>query len=65
MTITQNRKGVDSKEIFPSIKDFINYLEINYNKLNFDNPKIKSSIESIYNDLLNKEGNVRLNRLNR
>lgn len=44
MTITQNRKRRKSREIFPSIEDFIKYLEINYNKLNFDNPKIKSSI---------------------
>lgn len=63
MTITINRKRKKSKEIFNSIEDFIIYLKENYNKLNFDNEQIKSSIDSIYYILLNEEGNIMFNRL--
>lgn len=65
MTITINRKRKPSKEVFRTIDDFIDYLKENYNKLNFNNDVIKSSIESIYYDLLNSEGNILYSRLNR
>lgn len=63
MTITINRKRVEISKVFSSVEDFVDYLKENYNKLNFDNPKIKSSIEEIYQKMINGDGNLKRDRL--
>lgn len=65
MTITINRKRINSIELFPDIDDFILYLKENYNKINFESDKIKSSISSIYSKIINDDGNILYLRFNR
>lgn len=65
MDITINRIKVNSKEVFPLIDDFILYLKKNYSNINFDNESMKSSIISIYNKMINDDGNIRYARLTR
>lgn len=53
MTITINRKRVNSIYLFPTIEDFIILLKSEYNSINFDNENIKSLISSIYKQCCN------------
>jgi hypothetical protein len=65
MTITIDRKRKESIEVFPTIDDFIKLLKNEYNNINFENDDIKSSIITIYNQLLTEEGNVNYLRFSR
>ena len=65
MTITINRKRVNSIDLFPNIEDFIFFLKKEYNNINFNNENIKSLISSIYNQVLHDDGNILYLRFNR
>lgn len=65
MTITIDRKRVNSIDLFPTIEDFIVLLKSEYNSINFYNENIKSSILSIYNQVLHDDGNILYLRFNR
>jgi very-short-patch-repair endonuclease len=65
MTITINRKRKTSIEVFPTIDEFVTYLKMNYNNINFESSIIKSSIESIYYSILEDNSNIPMLRLTR
>lgn len=65
MIITVDRKRKEFIDVYPSINSFINYLRENYNKLNFENELIKSSIRRVYDNLSNSDGNILKNKFSR
>lgn len=65
MTITINGKKQEFRDFIKSREEFIELIKKIYNKVNFNNSSINSSLDIIYNRLLNGEGNIRLLRLDR
>lgn len=65
MTITKDRKRYKSIDLLPTIDDFIILLKEVYNNINFENENIKSSIYSIYDRIINDDGNILYLRFSR
>ena len=65
MLIVKDKKQIEAIDIFPRIDDFILYLKDKYNIINFNNTNIKSSIENIYNRLINDNDKIRYLRLHK
>lgn len=65
MTITINGKKQEFRHFIKSREEFIELIKKIYNKVNFNSSSINSSLDIIYNRLLNEEGNIRLLRLDR
>ena len=63
MTITKDRKKIPAINVFNTIENFILYLKDNYNNINFEDFNIKSSIEKIYDKLIDSDGNIPSSRL--
>jgi hypothetical protein len=65
MIVIVDRIRKNGLEVFPKIDDFISFLKSDYSNINFEDDKIKSSILSIYNKLINEEGSIPYKRLTR
>jgi hypothetical protein len=65
MLIIKERKKYEFNEVFKANNDFNEFLLLEYNKLNFDNDDIQSSIKILYDKLVNDEGVVKYLRLTR